>query len=179
MINVNECLALLSAIPVLDKTETVALNASLGRVLAYDIVADTDLPPFDKSAMDDYACQRNDLPGPLQVRGHLAAGAFTEDYPGPGECFRIFTGAPVPKGADCVIVQEYTEQDSNGNVVFTQSDTKSNICYQGEDMKAGEVAIKSGTVIQPQHMAIMAGFGVTHPKVAIRPRVVSVQGPNW
>lgn len=174
MINVNESLALISSLPALNKVETVTLNASLGRVLAQNIIADTDLPPFNKSAMDGYACRQNDLPGPLIIRGEIAAGTFTGNKLETGNCYRIFTGAPVPDGADCVIMQEYTEQDSKGNVIFTQPSSKNNICCQGEDMKVGQVAIKAGVIIQPQHLAVMAGFGIIHPRVACKPRVAII-----
>jgi len=170
MINVNECHSLLASIPSSDKTERVPLNESLGRVLAQDILADTDQPPFNKSAMDGYACALSDLPGPLVVAGRIAAGEFTEKKLDAGNCYRIFTGAPVPVGADCIIMQEYTK-DLDGSVLFTQKETKSNICYQGEDLKSGEVAIKAGALIQPQHIAVMAGFGITQPYVAVKPRV--------
>ena len=103
MINIDECHALLTSIPSLGRIERVSLNASLGRVLAEDILADTDQPPFNKSAMDGYACVMSDLPGPLSVAGSIAAGAFAEKKLEPGNCYRIFTGAPVPAGADCVM----------------------------------------------------------------------------
>lgn len=174
MIHVNECHALLASISPLGRLENVLLNDSLGRILAQNIMADTDQPPFDKSAMDGYACYRADLPGPLSIAGRIAAGEAVAKKLEPGSCYRIFTGAPVPPGADCVIMQENTQEDSMGNILFTQKDTKNNICYKGEDMKAGEVAIKAGAMVQPQHLAVMASFGVTQLLVANKPRVAIV-----
>lgn len=171
MYQVKECLELMSSLSKLDTVEAVSLNASLGRVLAQDIVADTDQPPFNKSAMDGYACNMADLPGPLIIAGEIAAGYYAGSKLASGHCYRIFTGAPVPEGADCVVMQEYTSKDSNGNIITTEHEIKSNICYRGEDIKIGDVAIKAGTVIGPQHIAVMAGFGVTQPRVAVKPRV--------
>jgi molybdopterin molybdotransferase len=174
MITFSAYLSMLTSVLPLGRKEKVSINKSLGRVLAEDIQANIDQPPFDKSAIDGYACARKDLPGPLVVVGQIAAGAYVEAVAGPQQCYRIFTGAPVPPGADCVIMQENTALDPLGNVLFTQKETKNNICYQGEDIKAGEVAIKAGAMIQPQYIAVMAGFGITEPVVYSKPRVAII-----
>jgi len=174
MLQVKDCQALLLSFPSLGRTENVTLVNSLGRVLARDIVADIDQPPFNKSAMDGYACRLEDLPGPLKVSGEIAAGAYMDLKLEANHCYRIFTGAPVPKGADCVFMQEDSLLNQDGRMLFTQKESKVNICLQGEDMRTGDVAIKSGTMIQPQHMAIMAAFGMTHPLVAAKPKVAII-----
>lgn len=81
------------------------------------------------------------------------------------------TGAPLPKGADCVIMVEHTEKDTNGKVIFTGKGTKANIAYQAEDVSKGDILIPAGTYIEPQHIAILAACGYAKPKVAVKPRV--------
>lgn len=174
MITFKAYLSLLKSFLPLGRKERVTINESLSRVLAEDIMADVDQPPFDKSAMDGYACARKDLPGPFIVAGQIAAGSFIETQLETQHCYRIFTGAPVPPGADCVIMQENTELDAAGNVLFTQKETKNNICYRGEDLRAGKIAISAGTIIQPQHIAVMASCGTTEPVVYTKPKVAII-----
>lgn len=174
MISVDACLTLLQAIPPFANHEIVSLTDCLGRILAVDVLADTNQPPFDKSAMDGYACRREDLPGPLTISGLIAAGTFTGESLKPGHCFRIFTGAALPQGADCVIMQEYTIVDNHGDILFNQRETKNNICYKGEDIKKGEIALKAGTLIQPQHIAVLASLGQTQPVVFCKPRIAII-----
>jgi molybdopterin molybdotransferase len=171
MITIEESNLIVAQIKPLEATENVDLYHSLGRILANPIVADIDQPSFDKSAMDGYACKREDLDKPLKVVGVIAAGTKVEEALQAGECYRIFTGAPVPDGADCVIMQEDTISSSDGLVHFKAEKTKTNICYCGEDGKAGKVVVEAGTRIRPQHLAIMAGYGVIMPAVYKKPAV--------
>lgn len=171
MISISEAQEIVSKITVKAETEKVNVSEGLGRVLACDIIADIDQPPFNKSAMDGYACKRADLNSELTCLGEIAAGSNTHFIVNKGQCCRIFTGAPVPKGADCVIMQEYTRIETNGKIRFGGSDTKDNICFRGEDIKAGEVAIPTGTLIKSQHLAIMAAFGFTTAEVYCKPKV--------
>jgi molybdopterin molybdotransferase len=171
MITIEQSNLIIAEVKPLNKPECVELNQSLGRILAKPIVADIDQPSFDKSAMDGYACKREDLQKPLKVVGVIAAGTMVEKAVQDGECYRIFTGAPVPSGADCVIMQEDTSVDSVGLVHFNAERTKNNICYCGEDGKAGKVVVEAGTRIRPQHLAIMAGYGVVEPTVVKKPTV--------
>ena len=165
MISIEESNQIVSQLSALDKTEQVELTNGIGRILAQPIIADTDQPPFDKSAMDGYTCKREDLGNPLKVLATIAAGTLVNTPIQSGECYRIFTGAPVPNGVDCVIMQEDTSVDELGRVIFTASQTKNNICYKGEDSKKDSIAIYTGTRLCPQHLAIMAGCGVTKPWV--------------
>ncbi len=153
------------------ETEPVPLRAAAGRVLAQDVACDMDMPPFDKSAMDGYACRREDLPGPLRVVEMIQAGTTPTKPVGLGECAKIMTGAMLPQGADCVIMVEYTETDGEGRVRFTGSDTKPNVCYRGEDIHAGDVVLRRGTLLAPRHIAVLAMAGCAQPLVARRPRV--------
>ncbi len=117
MIRFEDARRIIEEFPYTPAVEMTALSGALYRVLAEDIRADMDMPPFDKSAMDGFACRRNDLPGPLRVTGTIAAGRETGIHIGAGECARIMTGAKVPPGADCVIMLEDTESDPDGRTV--------------------------------------------------------------
>jgi molybdopterin molybdotransferase len=153
-------------------TEHIDFAASLGRVLAQSIVSDMDMPPFDKSAMDGYACRRDDLPGPLEIIEEIPAGQMPEKSITKGVCSAIMTGAPLPVGADCVIMQEHTEMDPSGRVLLNSSSARGNICYKGEDVKTGMELIEKGTLITPRHIAIMAAAGATRIAVSVMPRVI-------
>lgn len=169
MINPDEYLAMLSKVQPLTSSEVIPLTECLNRILAEDVIADMDQPPFNKSAMDGYACKRDDLPGPFTLVGEIAAGRYEEETLQSGRCFRIFTGAPVPAGADCVIMQEDVVVDPSGTIHLARNDTKNNICYQGEDVPEGEIVLKKGTLIKPHHIAVMASFGKTKVEVVENP----------
>ena len=153
---------------------TVPLSEAAGRVLAQDVACDVDMPPFNKSAMDGYACRRADLPGPLKVVETIQAGKPPEKPVCAKECAKIMTGAMVPEGADCVIMVEHTQTNEDGHVVFTRESTATNICYCGEDVKAGATVLRRGIRIAPQHIAVLAAAGCSMPLVAQRPRVAVV-----
>jgi molybdopterin molybdotransferase len=129
------------------------------------------MPPFDKSAMDGYACRRQDLPGPLRVVETIPAGSSPTLPIGPGECAKIMTGAMIPNGADCVIMVEYTELGSDDRVLFTRTETLANICRQAEDIREGDLVLKRGAKIAAQHVAVLATVGCVSPLVSCRPRV--------
>jgi molybdopterin molybdotransferase len=152
-------------------SERVNFSQSAGRVLAEPIIADIHMPPFNKSAMDGYACRKEDLPGPLKVIEEIPAGRMPEKPVGKGECSAIMTGAPMPVGANCVIMEEHTEQTEIGEIVFTHHATKSNICYLGQDVKQGDLLIPKGTLIRPEHIAIMASVGAIMVLVSIIPTI--------
>jgi len=129
------------------------------------------MPPFNKSAMDGYACRRADLDGPLRVIDVIEAGHAPRRAVGAGECAKIMTGAMVPEGADCVIVVEQTEAIGGDTVRFTGTTTRDNICLQGEDVRAGDCVLRKGHRIAPQHVAVLAACGCVRPRVSCRPRV--------
>ncbi|WP_354072017.1 gephyrin-like molybdotransferase Glp [Caulobacter sp. 1776] len=153
--------------------ETVPLAASLGRVLAQPVIAARPQPPFDASAMDGWAIRRADYaPGrAFAAAGESAAGkAFGREIR-PGETVRIFTGAPVPAGADLVVIQE--EAVREGDVVRFEAgeDPKSNIRPAGGDFQAGDVLLDAGLVIDPWRLGLAASAGLAEVPVARRPRV--------
>jgi molybdopterin molybdotransferase len=151
--------------------EKVALDEAVGRILAQDIHSDIDMPPFDKSAMDGYACRREDLEtGCLTIIEEVPAGSWPQKIITRGTCARILTGAPVPRGADCVVMQEHTEKNGT-ELRINKRDAANHICRQAEDIAVGDLVIKSGERITPAHIAVMASVGAVFPLVARQPRI--------
>jgi molybdopterin molybdotransferase len=146
--------------------ETVELPYCLNRVLAQDIESDMFMPPFDKSAVDGYACRREDIHAPLKVVETIAAGCIPQVEISAGLCSKIMTGAKVPSGADTVIMVEDTQELSENTIQFTGEKSSSNICLLGEDMKLGDIVVRKGTIIQPWHMGVMATVGITDVQVS-------------
>jgi len=151
--------------------EQVDISRALNRILAEDVKSDIDVPPFNKSAMDGYACRRSDLANELTIIETIPAGVSPKKVIGPNECAKIMTGAMVPEGADCVIMVEFTENPGENTVRFTGKETANNICFKAEDIKAGEVVMRKGALLRPQHIASLAAIGCANPCVAVRPRV--------
>ncbi|GAI98070.1 unnamed protein product, partial [marine sediment metagenome] len=153
--------------------ERVAIsdNSALNRVLAEAVVSDIDMPPFNKSAMDGFACRRADLANELAITETIPAGSLPTKAIGPGQCARIMTGAVVPEGADCVIMVEYTENSGANRIRFTGTHTTDNICLKAEDIKKGDVVLQPGQIIKAQHIAVLASSGCVKPLVSLQPRV--------
>ena len=153
-------------------TETVLLAASEGRVLAHDLVSGFDLPPWPNSAMDGYALNVADWSGePLTVSQRIFAGAAPEPLV-PGTCARIFTGAPVPAGADCVEMQENVQVQADGRVIFTEAlYAGQNIRPQGQETTVGEVVLPAGTRLGPIEQGLAASLGCAGLQVVRRVKV--------
>jgi molybdopterin molybdotransferase len=151
--------------------ENVLLEDAMNRVLAEEVISDMDMPPFDKSAMDGFACRREDLSEPLEIVETIKAGDVPSKIIGKNQCARIMTGGKVPQGADCVIMVEQTEMVGENFVRFNGSKTSDNIARRAEDIKLGEVVLKKGVLIQPQHVAVLASVGCVTPLVYKQPRV--------
>jgi len=157
-------------------TERVRIEQTLGRVLAADVVADTDLPPFDRSQMDGYAVRAQDVtavPARLRIVGESAAGKGWHNQLEEGQAVRIMTGAPVPAGADSVQQVELTTELKDGTVVelIETVETGRSIVKRGSEIKAGEVVLRSGTTINAAMMAVLAAFGYAQVEVFRKPRV--------
>ena len=164
-------LALAEAAPV-QGTESVLLAASEGRVLAHDLVSGLDLPPWSNSAMDGYALNVADWSGePLTVSQRIFAGTAPEPL-APGTCARIFTGAPVPAGADCVEMQENAQVQADGRVIFTEAlHAGQNIRPQGQETTVGEVVLPAGTRLGPIEQGLAASLGCAGLQVVRRVKV--------
>lgn len=152
-------------------TEQVLLNDALYRVLAVDVHSDMDMPPFDKSAVDGYACRKEDLDGDLQVLEVIPAGKQPEKTIVKGTCSKVMTGGVVPEGADTVIMVEDVEETGDHTIRFVKDKTSTNICYTGEDIRNQELVLKKGTLIRPQEIAVLASVGVARPEVYRQPVV--------
>ncbi len=172
MIEIEEALNIvLNSVQSILKSERIDFADSLGRFLAEDVTSDINMPPFDKSAMDGYACRREDLGSELQVIDVIPAGKVPEKSIGKSQCAKIMTGAIVPEGANCVIMIEYTEEIGDNSIRFTFDHTNNNICYFAEDIKNGDLVLEKGIKIKPQHIAMMASVGYTRPFVFKQPKV--------
>src|SRR5579883_2120752 len=148
----------------------------LGRVLAEDVRADLDSPPFTKSLMDGYAVRAADVAGggvELRVVEEVPAGKPPARRVGPGEAVRLFTGAPVPDGADAVVMQEKTERTAADRVRVSDPGARpgQNILPRGREMTAGDVVLPAGTVLTPAAFGLLAGVGRTAVSAFPAPRV--------
>ena len=152
-------------------SETVSFTDSSGRILAQDVKSDMDMPPFDKSTVDGFACRKSDLNMDLTIAETIAAGQSPSKKIYRGECSRIMTGAPVPEGADCVVMVEDTEVLPTGKMKYRGSYSKSNISLKGEDVRKNEIVLGSGIYVRPQDIAIMASVGCTSVGVSKLPVV--------
>jgi molybdopterin molybdotransferase len=128
--------------------------------------------------MDGYACRREDLANELTIIETIPAGVPPKNVIGPNQCAKIMTGAMVPQGADCVIMVEFTENPSENKVRFTGKETADNICAKAEDIKAGDIVLRKGTLIRSQHLATLAAVGCSNPCVAVRPKVAIIATGN-
>ncbi len=158
--------------------ESVSLDAALRCVLAEDVAADIDLPPFDKSLVDGYAVRSGDLSGPdrrLRVGETITAGQVPSRPLGPREAAVIMTGSPVPPGCDAVVMHERTRPDGDGDgasVRVEEPEVRAgqNILARGREIRAGEVILAAGTVLGPAHLGVLASVGRTPVRV-VRPRI--------
>jgi molybdopterin molybdotransferase len=157
-------------------TESVHLHQSLNRVLAEEIVADSDLPPFDRAQMDGYAVRSEDAqaaPVRLRIAGESAAGKGWHNQMEEGQAVRIMTGAPVPQGADSVQQVELTHELRDGTVVelLESVELGKSIAKRGSEIQAGQTVLLPGVTINPAMLATMASFGYAKVQVAQEPRV--------
>ena len=174
MISVAEAQERLLAIVKPLGAEQVALAQALGRVLAEEVTARRTQPPFPASAMDGYAARTADLksvPARLKMVGNVPAGQSYGKKLGPGEAVRIFTGSPVPEGADCIVIQEDTRRD--GDIVIVNEAPKPGhyIRPAGLDFREGDVGLKPGKRLNARDLGLAAGMNRPWLLVARRPRV--------
>ena len=153
------------------QSERINFEDSLGRILAEDVHSDINMPPFDKSAMDGFACRRADIENKLEVIEVLPAGKVPEKVVGENQCTKIMTGAIIPDGADCVIIVEHTKEVGKNKIKFEFEYTNNNICYFAEDIKRDDLVLKKGIEIKPQHIAVMASVGYTNVLVSRQPKI--------
>jgi molybdopterin molybdotransferase len=162
-------------VPVIAETESALLAAAMNRITAEDIRAPISLPPFDNSAVDGYAMRHADVSESgetrLRVAGRIAAGGSAAGPFGAGEAIRIFTGAPMPQGADVVYMQEDCRIEGETVIVPAGLKVGANRRFAGEDVMAGAVAVPSGRRLMPSDIALAAAIGLDRIKVRRRVRV--------
>jgi molybdopterin molybdotransferase len=151
--------------------ETVDLTRANKRVLAEDVYYDMDIPPFDKSAMDGFACRKKDLGNELTIIETVYAGKEPAQQIGENECAKIMTGAVVPPGADMIFIKEVAELTGEDKVVCKKPEIQENICYTGEDVRKGELALPKGSLITSKNIPVLAGAGANRFKVYRQPVV--------
>jgi len=177
MMSVDEAVGIIAArVTAVREVETVPLSQADGRILASDISAPLPLPPFTNSAVDGYAVRGGDLPhqeeAAFPVTGRVQAGASAQAPAKPGHATRIFTGAPMPDGADTVFMQEDVRIDGDGRVVLPAGlKPGANVRPAGEDIPIGSSALAAGRRLRPQDIGLMAAFGLTDVGVIRRIRV--------
>jgi molybdopterin molybdotransferase len=166
---------ILADVQPVDESEMLAVRSALGRVLSADVVSGINVPSHTNSAMDGYALMGADLPADgetrLDVIGTSAAGRPFGGDVGVGQCVRIMTGAPMPQGADTVVMQENVTRDGDVAIVGTAEKPGQHVRQAGEDIAAGSVALRAGTRLMPAEIGILASLGVGEVRVRRRPRV--------
>jgi molybdopterin molybdotransferase len=176
MMSVDEAVSIIAArVTAVGDVEVVSLTEADGRILAKDIAAPLPLPPFTNSAVDGYAVRSGDLSQleerTFPVAGRVQAGASVHEPIKPGHATRIFTGAPLPQGADTVFMQEDVRLDQGRVVLPAGLKPGANVRPAGEDIAIGHPALKSGQRLRPQDVALAAAFGLTHVEARRRIRV--------
>jgi molybdopterin molybdotransferase len=180
MIEMDDAIRIVMENTQLMDSTTVDLMDALGYVLAEDVQSDINMPPFDKATMDGYALQGADIasasgntPVVLEVIEEIPAGTVPQKRVGPGQAARIMTGAPVPQGADTVIMVEDTESEAQGQKVkvLDVTDVGENIARLGEDVTVDQVVLKKGTRIRPPEIGILATVGAVRVPVFRKPIV--------
>ncbi|MFQ7898289.1 gephyrin-like molybdotransferase Glp [Stutzerimonas degradans] len=172
--------ALLARVPALPAVEHVALSDALGRVLAEPLAAPFPVPAWDNSAMDGYALRAADLPaegGWLPLAGRIAAGDAADQQLPAGHAVRIFTGAPLPPGADTVVAQEDCQIEAE-RVHFPGVSLGAHVRRQGEELQAGAPVLEAGKRLRPQELGLLASFGVARVAVYRRLRVGLLSSGN-
>lgn len=146
------------------------VGEAAGCVLAEDVAGDLDMPPFDRATMDGYAVVAADTPGELEVLEEIPAGRMPARAVGRGQCSKVMTGAPVPEGADAVVPVEKTRR-CGGRVRVEGVQPGQNVQPRGEDLRAGQTALRAGQRIRPQEIAVLCACGRTRVKVYQKPSV--------
>jgi len=167
------------------KTESVGIYQSYGRVLAEDVVSPIDVPPFDRAAMDGFAVRAEDTFGSsptnpmlLKVVGEVEIGERPSVTVGEGEAVKIVTGAPLPNGANAVLMLEHANVRGDFVEVLKPLTPFKNVSRKGEDIKKGEVILKKGEIIQPQDVGVLASLGYGEVEVFRKPRVAVISTGN-
>ncbi|MBN2336258.1 molybdenum cofactor biosynthesis protein [Candidatus Bathyarchaeota archaeon] len=177
---------IMSHVNSIEKIEKVALDEALGRVLAVDVVAGFDVPPFDRASMDGYAVKAHDTAGaskdsPVRLRliGAQHTGEVYRGQVGARGCLEIATGSPMPRGSDAVVMVEHTKLDMGEVIVYRQVEAGRNMAPAGEDMKKGDKVLEAGVTVTPGMVGALAALGYEGVEVYAKPRVaIYSSGPE-
>ncbi|MDH5779340.1 MAG: molybdopterin molybdotransferase MoeA [Candidatus Bathyarchaeota archaeon] len=150
--------------------EQVQISMGLGRVTAEDVVAENDLPPFDRSAVDGYAVRAQDTFGASQFKPRMVR-VIKDEKIDEKEAREIWTGNPLSGGADSVIMLEHTKRKDGEIEVWNPVTPGENVSKMGEDVRKGQIAVKSGTRLKPHHIGLLAALGMTHVAVVRKPTI--------
>ncbi len=163
------------------KVEEVSIEDALGRVLAENVIANVDVPPFDRAAMDGYAVVAKDTfyadeenPVELEVLGYIRAGDTKMYEISSGKCYGIATGAPMPKGANAVVMVEYTTRENNKVKIYRPVAPGENVTSAGNDIMRGELVLREGTLLSPRETGVLAALGIKKVKVYAKPKVAII-----
>jgi putative molybdopterin biosynthesis protein len=166
-------------------TEEVPLEEAYGRSLAVDVYSPVDVPPFDRSTVDGYAVSSSDLAGAselapvsLALKGRVEAGDFPRFELSRGEAAEVATGAPIPRGADAVVMVEYTSERAGSVVFYRSAYPGENIMPAGSDFSAGELLLRRCTKLTQREIGVLAAAGLRRVKVYRRPRVAIISTGN-
>lgn len=177
---------ILETVKSVTRTEKVPIQESIGRVLAVNVVAGFDVPPFDRASMDGYAVKAADTvnasestPVRLKLIGAQHTGGIYEGTIGDGECLEIATGSPMPDGADAVVMVEYTELDGGMVVIKRGIKPQDNMAPAGEDMVKGTKVLIEDTTVTPGVLGALAALGYIEIEVYVKPRIaIFSSGPE-
>jgi molybdenum cofactor synthesis domain-containing protein len=176
---------LLSLARPLERIEAVDLLDAVGRVLTEDLVADLDVPPFPRAAMDGYALRAEETypagqfnPVPLELIEVIHAGEVAREAVRPGTCIQVATGSPIPAGADAVLQVEETEIEGDQVRVYRSVPPRTNIMPRGQDIAAGRVVLPAGAVLTPSRIGVLAALGRPRASVYARPVVAIIPSGN-
>jgi molybdenum cofactor synthesis domain-containing protein len=173
------------AIQPIDRIEHVPLEQANGRVLASDVVAAADVPPFARAAMDGYAVRAGDTAGAarssprtLRCVEEIFTGQMPRRTIGAGECAAVATGAPMPDGADAVVMVEETSHDADAVQIFAATQPGQNVGRLGADIQQGQTVLRAGTQLNASRLGSMAALGITAVDAYARPRVAILSTGN-
>jgi molybdopterin molybdotransferase len=152
---------------------TVPVTEAFNRIATEDIVAQEDLPRFDRSAVDGYAVNAEDTSGASQFKPLLFKLSEKDEIEptGPRNARQVWTGNPIPKGANAVVMLEHTTKKNDKIEISTQAAPYSNVSRKGEDLKKGETAVKAGTRLNPYHLGLLTALGYAEIKVTEKPKI--------
>lgn len=153
---------------VIEKTD---INDCIGRVLATDITSSINMPPFDKSMVDGYACLKSDIDNELIVDKIVGAGDNEQYVIERGHCIKIMTGAPIPRNAEMVVMVEDVEITASNTINIINKNSSKNISPLGEDIKLGDKVLEKSTILKPFHCGILASLGYSKVDVFAKPKV--------